>query len=701
MEDLYSYLNEKKGYEYKSDQIKDYSFMKIYPVIDMTRELRGNSRIIGDADKKVQDKIIDMLITISSRYSLNYKEIAYVLLMTKVESGFNPDAAAGTTSASGLVQGTTAFAKDAKDKSKEILGFQLDIEGANIFDAEKGCYSVVYSFLLNKAKVSKHYTPVQIDYWRWLYVLHHDGAYSLGKYLAGKRKISSDGNKWANYILEKLPVVEGLLKSQMVSTSFKLSTDDGTPIDSKNYVATISMGLNSFLPNIVSTMENPLTFIKGMTDSEGKTEEINTLAGAEIVFTVLKDNYKMLAMSGGSGSSEQTKKANEGKKKNNSTGGNEKSDVSYTVKPGDTLSAISKEHGKTVAEIAEYNNLDNVNVLHVGQVLKLSSSTYTVKPGDTLSAIAKAHGKTVEELAEYNNLTNINVLNIGQVLKLSGSSESDNASNINFNYISRYVSSTVKQAIMKYLGIDNANINAAISYARSHIALPAGSTSADIEKKKNVIHIKTTKKATSVKKNKKAAKKHKTDDRGTVQPTTISNDFEPVVLFARGIRSEIVSEKSIRIIKEIIKSANIHKVTISSTIRTPQRQVDAMYDNMRSKGIQSQLDYYGAYGREVILAAIDAGGNDPRKVIEVKTAMLNKVIAIQNNGGIVSRHCVSEQMYATRNVIDISKRFSSRRSVLLALDKALKSYSRTHEGFKYISPFQHSGEAAFHVEIEQ
>lgn len=45
-------------------------------------------------------------------------------------------------------------------------------------------------------------------------------------------------------------------------------------------------------------------------------------------------------------------------------------------------------------------------------------ATYTVKRGDTLSAIAKKYNTTVATLAKLNNIKNVNVINVGQVLKL-------------------------------------------------------------------------------------------------------------------------------------------------------------------------------------------------------------------------------------------------------------------------------------------
>jgi lipoprotein NlpD len=50
---------------------------------------------------------------------------------------------------------------------------------------------------------------------------------------------------------------------------------------------------------------------------------------------------------------------------------------SYTVKRGDTLHAIALEHGLDYRELAAWNNLDNPNVIRVGQLLRLAP------PGET------------------------------------------------------------------------------------------------------------------------------------------------------------------------------------------------------------------------------------------------------------------------------------------------------------------------------
>lgn len=634
MSDLYEYLNAKKGKAYFDDQIKPFSLISIYPDIDTSRKLRGNSRTIGDANKDVQDTIIDMIITIAVRYGLSYKEISYILLITKVESGFNPDAAAGTTSAAGLAQGTVGFINDALTQSEDILGFQLDLRNEEVFDAEKGCYAVIYSFLLNKSKVMESYTSDQSEYWEWLYLLHHDGAYSLGKYLDGTREKSADGEKWALYITKHLSVVEGLLKNTEVNTIFKLSTGNNTAFKNKNYIAAIFPFPISTCPNLVSDYEKALVFIKGVTDANGMTKSVNAIAGSEIVFAILADNYKELAKA--------------------------------------TVEKNTNEKHKTL--------------------------TYTVKKGDTLSAIAKKYRVSVEKLARINKIHNVNMLRIGAKLKIPDSNQ-------NHGYVSRYVSEQTRKEILKSIGVENANAKAAIEYSRSHIVLPKGSKSADSEKKNNVIHIKTTTTDKSVaRRSKNEPEKHQTTSEGKAKEISVVNDFEPLVKFRTDISEKLqnlVSAHSIDVIKGIMKSAGVHKITITSTLRTPEEQVEAMYNNMCNKGVQSQLDYYAAAGREVVQVGIAVGGIDKSKENQVKKAMIDKVNSLQKDGRLVSKHCVSLESYAQRNVFDISKRLLPV-TLQRAFDKAIKKYVKDNPGkVKYISPFENRGEPAFHVEIVQ
>ncbi|MFD1392582.1 LysM peptidoglycan-binding domain-containing protein [Lacticaseibacillus jixianensis] len=97
----------------------------------------------------------------------------------------------------------------------------------------------------------------------------------------------------------------------------------------------------------------------------------------------------------------------------------------YVVKSGDTLSGIAAANDTSVAKLAAANKLADKNVIQIGQKLKVTddtakAATYTVKAGDTLSAIASHTGVSQSTLIQLNSIQNANMISVGQVLKLSG-----------------------------------------------------------------------------------------------------------------------------------------------------------------------------------------------------------------------------------------------------------------------------------------
>ena len=57
--------------------------------------------------------------------------------------------------------------------------------------------------------------------------------------------------------------------------------------------------------------------------------------------------------------------------------------ATYTVKKGDTLSAIAKQYGTTYQEIAKANGISNPNLIHVGQTLNIGGGNEASKPTTT------------------------------------------------------------------------------------------------------------------------------------------------------------------------------------------------------------------------------------------------------------------------------------------------------------------------------
>jgi len=115
----------------------------------------------------------------------------------------------------------------------------------------------------------------------------------------------------------------------------------------------------------------------------------------------------------------------------------------YVVQKGDNLNSIARKYGVTVAEIREWNNLEDTNVLS-GSKLKLipnenvpvietkaekaqqqiASSAkvhqYLVQKGDSLFSIAKKYpGVTVENIKKWNDISSENI-KPGMKLKIQG-----------------------------------------------------------------------------------------------------------------------------------------------------------------------------------------------------------------------------------------------------------------------------------------
>lgn len=380
MSDIYELLYCAKGAEYKEEQIKDYSALKKYPhIIKPEGALAGNSRVVGDASREVQQKIIDKIIEVGVRYHLNYREIAYVLLIAKAESGFNPDAAAGTTSASGIAQYTKGNAEEAeKDNySKDMLGFSLHmVPWPDRFDAEKGVFGLVLSYMVGRNKAKE----MAGAHWEnYVYIYHHDGWYThttpqeakkLGSYAIAEKKI-----------IPHLDAVEAALKSS-TKVSFTLNDTQGTPKANQPYVAIVAAAAPAGKPPSAQKAKE-VKVIKGATDGQGKTQPIHVPGVSEIVFAIL--NPYVVAKTKGVSAIPTVEK--------------------HTVKKGETLSSIAKENDMTVDELAELNHIKDKNKLAVGAQLVVNKPHIPRKPEPGLmqkvSTALKVEPEHASTLFEY------------------------------------------------------------------------------------------------------------------------------------------------------------------------------------------------------------------------------------------------------------------------------------------------------------
>jgi LysM repeat protein len=111
----------------------------------------------------------------------------------------------------------------------------------------------------------------------------------------------------------------------------------------------------------------------------------------------------------------------------------------YTVRDGDTLTAIASRTGVPAAELAQANGITDPNRIQAGQALTVpqpapaaatagatatapapESGPYTVRTGDTLSTIAARLGVSATELARANGVTDPNHIEVGQILQMPG-----------------------------------------------------------------------------------------------------------------------------------------------------------------------------------------------------------------------------------------------------------------------------------------
>jgi len=125
--------------------------------------IRGNSRKAGDASLEVQQTVVNKIIEVGGQMGMTDYEIAYTLAIARYESGFNPDAAAKSSSASGVGQ----FINDT--------GSNYGITNENRWDVDIQVQALVDHTLDNFETAKKKGYGNE-----YVYALHHDGI-SLAK----------------------------------------------------------------------------------------------------------------------------------------------------------------------------------------------------------------------------------------------------------------------------------------------------------------------------------------------------------------------------------------------------------------------------------------------------------------------------------------------------------------------------------------
>ena len=159
-----------------------------------------------------------------------------------------------------------------------------------------------------------------------------------------------------------------------------------------------------------------------------------------------------------------------------------------------------------------------------------------------------------------------------------------------------------------------------------------------------------------------------------------------------------LGETTKKVLTEVGKKVGLDEVVVTSTLRTPLAQAEAMLSNIEN----DRIIRYKWAGEEVNKLARTMRGQkaDRKDIIE---AMVAKIKELSKSGNRVSKHCVAEEEYDKCNIIDVSY-------LAMAEDKRedfLKAMIARKEVAKVIQPISRQlqgydgGEPAMHFEINQ
>lgn len=203
----------------------------------------GISRDAGNVSGETRQIIVGLLVDEATRRGHDIRDIAYLLLIARVESGFNPDAASTSTSASGVMQITDVTAKDiqqvtSEEKWKKSNPFDFNsdaVDSSDRFDARKNIVAGIIQFERAKVKAMARARSIdRAEIEPLIYQYYHAGLY-FDKNEAGK--IDVDGRAlFDQQIAPSLDKVEAALKKP-AKLQVQLKQPDGKPYPNANFAA--------------------------------------------------------------------------------------------------------------------------------------------------------------------------------------------------------------------------------------------------------------------------------------------------------------------------------------------------------------------------------------------------------------------------------------------------------------------------------
>lgn len=329
----YNVFYASKGAAYRDEKIVKWSHYK-EPVEKRPGRVGGNSRIWGDASHETQRIVINGLIAAAKKNGFNTRRIAMLLAMAYIESGFNPDAAAGTTSASGLGQ----FIDDT--------GLAFGLDKSNRFDVTANITALIEYFEYNE-KIAKKKGKPDV----WVYKYHHDGP-------------TADYGG-AKLVTEKFaPLTEKFQKALTAGHSITIVDPEGAPIadarvkvSQNGKTAVLKTNEHGNLPSILAHPDfGPVTVFIQKTNDEFKELGALAISTFESVWTVVAPKQRFPVKT-------HVHEPHPGQQP--------AATDTHKVKSGETISRIAREHETTYQELAKLNGIEKPYLIFPGQVLKV------------------------------------------------------------------------------------------------------------------------------------------------------------------------------------------------------------------------------------------------------------------------------------------------------------------------------------------
>ncbi|MRI47305.1 muramidase family protein [Enterococcus faecium] len=233
----------------------------------------------------------------------------------------------------------------------------------------------------------------------------------------------------------------------------------GATTGGNNTGSTGSTGGSSNSGNTNSGSATSTTYTVQSGDSVWKISNDHGITMAQLIeWNNIKNNFvypgqQLIVSNGGSSNAGANTGSNtgntSGSSSSSSSSSNTASGTKYTVKAGDSVWSVSNKYGITMAQLIQWNNIQN-NFIYPGQQLTVSNSgstnstsgntgsstntnnsssvntgssssqgTYTVKAGESVWSVANKNGITMDQLIEWNNIKN-NFIYPGQQLIVKG-----------------------------------------------------------------------------------------------------------------------------------------------------------------------------------------------------------------------------------------------------------------------------------------